>query len=225
MNLYVFGAKNPETGRQIEACRAEDPSITLAGFLDNDPARHGTAFLGCPVLGGLEAVDRIVADDPEARFVSVITGSAVDRFEVSRALVVKGARLTNLIHPSVDLSGVAELGVGNYIQAGVLLEAGVRIGNNTSISTGSIVAHETIIGHSSFLAPGVVVAGVVTVGDGVFLGVNATVAPRLSIGRWATVGAGAVVVRSVDDGATVAGNPARVLREGEVHNPHGDVLG
>jgi maltose O-acetyltransferase len=40
------------------------------------------------------------------------------------------------------------------------------------------------------------------------------VLPGVTIGRDAIIGAGSVVTRDVPDGATVAGNPARLLRAG-----------
>lgn len=45
------------------------------------------------------------------------------------------------------------------------------------------------------------------------IGSNVTVLCGVTIGAGARVGAGAVVVKDVPPGATVAGNPARVLRK------------
>jgi acetyltransferase-like isoleucine patch superfamily enzyme len=53
----------------------------------------------------------------------------------------------------------------------------------------------------------------VTIGDGVFLGSGVIVNPGVTIGANAVVAAGAVVTRDVAPGATVAGSPARVVRE------------
>ena len=44
---------------------------------------------------------------------------------------------------------------------------------------------------------------------GCSIGANATILPGITVGENATVGAGAVVTRSVEDGVTVMGNPAR----------------
>jgi len=51
----------------------------------------------------------------------------------------------------------------------------------------------------------------VTIEDGVWVGIGAIVLKGVSIGRGARVGAGAVVTTDVPAGATVAGNPARVV--------------
>ena len=51
----------------------------------------------------------------------------------------------------------------------------------------------------------------VVIDDGAWLGIGATVLKGVRIGRGARVAAGAVVTTDVPPGATVAGNPARVV--------------
>ena len=51
----------------------------------------------------------------------------------------------------------------------------------------------------------------VRIGDGVHLGIGAIVLKGVTIGDGARVGAGAVVTRDVPAGASVEGNPARVV--------------
>jgi len=41
------------------------------------------------------------------------------------------------------------------------------------------------------------------------------VIPNLKIGKWCTIGAGAVVISDIPDGATVVGNPARIVKKSE----------
>ena len=52
----------------------------------------------------------------------------------------------------------------------------------------------------------------IRIGANVWIGGAALILPGVTIGDDATVGAGSVVTRDVPAGATVAGNPARVLR-------------
>jgi acetyltransferase-like isoleucine patch superfamily enzyme len=54
----------------------------------------------------------------------------------------------------------------------------------------------------------------VRIGDDAWIGIGAMVLKGVTVGAGARVGAGAVVTTDVPEGATVAGNPARVLEAG-----------
>ena len=187
--LLVLGANNPETVRVVQAVNDHEPTFELAGFLDNDPAKHGSEFLGVPVVGGSEMIAEIRFRD--CVVVNAITRDTRTRRETTEELVSHGAELTNLIHPSVDTRHV-ELGVGNIVHEGAVIQPGVRIGDNCAFNCNTIISHECEIGDHVFMAPG-------------------STRPRLEIREWSLVGSGAVVCKEVPPNVAVAGNPARVL--------------
>ena len=140
------------------------------------------------------------------------------------------------IHRFVNLYG-CEIGdetrVGTFveIQKGARVGARCKISSHTFICEGVEIEDEVFVGH-----------GVMFINDrrpratrpdgtpqtdsdwtlertvvrrGASIGTNATILGGLEIGERATVGAGSVVTRSVPAGATVAGNPAKVIRNAE----------
>jgi sugar O-acyltransferase (sialic acid O-acetyltransferase NeuD family) len=220
MKVIFLGAANPETARMIKSVERTQANFQVLGFIDQDLQKKGTSFLGYPVFGGFEVLDQFIQDD--ISFVNLITGNMKNRYETSRYMAHKGCKFTNFIHPSVDLTMVT-LGIGNYIQEGVIIQAGAVIGNNSSIHIAALVAHEVIIGDSVFVAHGVSLCGCVEIGDGAFVGTNATILPRVKIGKWATVGAGAVVLKDVPDYTIVVGNPAKIIKTVEPLYESGDI--
>lgn len=90
----------------------------------------------------------------------------------------------------------------------VMFPERIRIGRNSIIGYNTtLLAHEYLIDEYRL--------GDVVIGDHVMIGANTTVLPGVTIGDRAVVGAGSVVNRDVPPGAFVAGNPIRVIRQGE----------
>ncbi|ARU56013.1 sugar O-acyltransferase, sialic acid O-acetyltransferase NeuD family [Oleiphilus messinensis] len=220
-SIVFVGAANPETIRMILAVQTATPNFRVYGFIDNDPDKKGTEFYGYPIFGGVECVPRLV--ELGIQFVNLITGDLQSRFSVSREIARLGGKFTNFVHPNVNLT-MTDIGVGNYIQESVIVQAGVSIGDNASIHMGSLIGHESSIGNSVFLAHAVSVSGCCEIGDGCFIGTNATILPRITIGKWSTIGAGAVVTKSIPDYSVVVGNPGKIIKTNNQVFDGGDIF-
>lgn len=112
-----------------------------------------------------------------------------------------------LIHPSAR------------VEAFATVDAGLR--RPTTVEQGAWLFKHVHIGHDARveafaeIATGSVVGGHAVVEAHAKVGIGATILPYRRVGHHAVVGAGAVVVKDVPPYATVAGNPARILRDDE----------
>jgi UDP-3-O-[3-hydroxymyristoyl] glucosamine N-acyltransferase len=111
----------------------------------------------------------------------------------------------------------------------VIIEEGCEIGCNTTIARGSLgstrvranakiddqvyIAHNCEIGISTMIAGGAMICGSVVIGSHCWIGAGAMIRQGIEIGPRALVGLGAVVVNAVAADSTVAGNPARLVRD------------
>lgn len=85
--------------------------------------------------------------------------------------------------------------------------AGIVINDRTVIGSNVGIRQHVTIGNSGTDGPCPVIE------DNVELGAGCIIIGDITVGRGAVVGAGAVVTKDVPAGATVVGNPARILPE------------
>jgi UDP-perosamine 4-acetyltransferase len=77
----------------------------------------------------------------------------------------------------------------------------------------AVVSHGCILEEFVTIAPGAILCGDVRVEDDALIGAGAVILHTdITIGARAKVGAGAVVTQDVPPGATVVGNPARIVK-------------
>jgi acetyltransferase-like isoleucine patch superfamily enzyme len=140
------------------------------------------------------------------------------------------------IYNFVNLYGCTigdETRIGTFveIQKGARVGARCKISSHTFICEGVTIEDEVFVGHGvQFIndrrpratnpdgtpqAESDWTLERTVVRRGASIGSNATILCGVEIGERALVGAGAVVTRSVPAGATVAGNPARVIKNAE----------
>lgn len=114
----------------------------------------------------------------------------------------------------VRLGNQVVIGTGSVLVRGqfsdTVLMDGVRLGNLVN------VGHNCTVGSHTVISSGSVIGGGCMLGSRVELGVGVTVAPKVTIGDGAFVTAGSVVLRNVRPYTTVCGNPAVVVRRGNI---------
>ena len=142
-----------------------------------------------------------------------------------------------IIHHFVNLYG-CEIGDGTKIGSFVEIQRGAHVGSNCKISSHSFICEGVTIEDEVFIGHGVTfindkypratsAGGALQTDDDwtvvpivvkrrASIGSGATILCGVTIGEHSIIGAGAVVTTDVPARATVAGNPARVLKGNEV---------
>lgn len=178
----------------------------VLGFVDDDPALHGSAVLDFPVLGGVHWLDG--GSGP----VFVAVGSPAGRRRVcDRLRQMKVLECPPLVHPTAYVGLGCRIGAGSVIAAAATLTADVEVGRNTIVNTGATISHNSRLDDFATVAPGVHLAGNSHVEEGAEIGIGTSVIQGVTIGRWSIVGAGAVIIGDVEADKTVVGSPGRVI--------------
>jgi sugar O-acyltransferase (sialic acid O-acetyltransferase NeuD family) len=134
---------------------------------------------------------------------------------LSEQLIERGfAAPGTLVDPTAILPDSLEFGPGLQVNAGVAIGANTRFGNHVLVNRSVSIGHDAQVEDFVSFGPGCVLCGSCHIETGAFIGGGATIVPNVRVGRNAIVGAGAVVLKDVAPHTVVAGNPARVIREG-----------
>jgi len=141
---------------------------------------------------------------------------------------VKIFAFTNLY--GCEIGDDSKIGTFVEIQKGARVGARCKISSHTFICEGVTIEDEVFVGHgvtfTNDLFPRATnpdgspqtaadwVCVPTLVKQGAAIGSGATLLCGITVGEHATIGAGSMVTKDVPAGAVVAGNPARILRQG-----------
>lgn len=206
---FLFGAGGHA---KVIADIFERAGMRIAFVVDDDPARAGGRLLGYEVIGGRTA---LLARRGEAGTAMVAIGANAVRRAVAEWLAAQGFAFARAIHPVAAIAREVRIGAGTAVMAGAVVNSDTEIGAHCIVNTAASVDHDCRLAGFVHIAPGARLCGGVSVGAGTFVGAGAVIAPGRRIGADAIIAAGAVVLADVPDGARVAGNPARTLRDDE----------
>lgn len=165
---------------------------------------------GHPVI----SLDRFLALDGQKYF-NVAVGDGRAR-EAMAAKVGTSAAILHIHAPQAIFLENNVIGEGSVFCSNSMVTSNATIGRFFQANIYSYAAHDCVIGDFVTFAPGVRCNGHVQIEDYAYIGTNAviregTADKPLRIGTGAIVGMGAVVTKSIPDGVTVVGNPARPL--------------
>ncbi|MBR2135984.1 MAG: UDP-3-O-(3-hydroxymyristoyl)glucosamine N-acyltransferase [Bacteroidales bacterium] len=111
--------------------------------------------------------------------------------------------------------GKVIIGDNVYVGANTCIDQGTLgdtvIEDNAKIDNLVHIAHNCHIGQGAFVIAGAVLGGGTQVGANCWLAPNISIKEQIRIGDRALIGLGAVVIRPVEEGTVMIGNPARKL--------------
>lgn len=128
-------------------------------------------------------------------------------------LVELGREVPSFVHPTSWVHPSVKLGHGAFLYPGVNIDRHSEVGDATWLSNGTIIAHDSVVGAGCWFGASVTLCGKVRVGSRTFLGSGSVVSNDVTVGDDVVVGLSTAVTKPVADGASVIGNPMRVLEK------------
>ena len=150
---------------------------------------------------------------PQEILVAVAIGSPSIREKIAAKCSHAGYSFATLVHRSVEMSSLVELGAGSIVCCGSILTVNIQIEQHVHINLDCTISHDVKIGEFSTLAPSVHRSGNVHVGRRVYIGtgasvINGTSEKPLVLGDGTVIGAGACITGNTEPNSLYAGVPA-----------------
>jgi sugar O-acyltransferase (sialic acid O-acetyltransferase NeuD family) len=213
MDLVIVGAGG---FARESAAAATAAGWRVLGFVDDDPALHGTTRSGLPILGEVSTVTRMPAG------VVVCVGNPRNytaRQRIVQRLGLPVERYATIVHPAAVVGSGCVVGPGSVLLAGTVLTADVTVGSHVAVMPQAVLTHDDRVGDYATVASGVRLGGGAVLEEGAYVGAGALVREGVTVGAWSLIGMGSVVLADVPPGEVWVGGPARYLRSTKEETP------
>lgn len=196
----------------------EEGKFEIVGIIDSI-RDIGAQFNNYKIIGRQEKIIEICHDLKTTSGI-VCIGDNWSRMKVVNYIYSKisSFNFVTTIHPKAIISKNAQIGIGNVIMPGVIINTKAVVGDFCIINTNSSLEHYCSMANFSSLSAGVTTGGFVNIGMYTALTLGVTVFDRVTIGCNTVVGSGSLVTTDLPDNVLAYGVPAKVIRsrtEGE----------
>ncbi|MDJ1472097.1 acetyltransferase [Xanthocytophaga flava] len=206
--VIIFGAKG--LGR-VALDIFQSNEVVVYGFLDDDKQLHNTEIMDISVLGDTDDDGFLKLIGKKCEAFIATDDNKLRKHLVEVLLEKRKIMPVNAIHKQAYIAPSASISHGNLISAGVIINSAASVGSHCILHANTVVDYETTLGDLVQVGTGSIIGSGVTIENGTFIGSGVTIVSGITIGKNARIGAGSVVIENVKAGATVFGNPAKVI--------------
>jgi len=217
-SIFVAGASGH--AKVIIDIIEKEGRYSIAGLLDGTK-EAGTPFLGYPVLGKEEELERLARKHHIIGGIVAIGDNWIRKQVAARIhALFPACRFVRAVHPAASVGKGVEIGAGSAVMAGAVLGPDTRVGEHCIVNTGATLDHDGILEDFSSLAPGVAAGGNVNIGELTAVAIGAVIVHRIRIGKNCVIGAGSTVLDDIPALSVAYGTPARVVRTRSPGDPY-----
>ncbi|KAA6322020.1 putative acetyltransferase EpsM [termite gut metagenome] len=208
-NLIIIGAGG--MGREVYnlaiQCPEYNTDFIVKGFLDDNINALDKFDNYYPPI--LRDIKNYCVEEND--FFTCSIGSVLLKKQCIEIISKKGGKFLSLIHPTVLINPTAKIGIGVLVFPYAKITSHTSVGDFALIQSFANIGHDVIVGDYTRIDTYVLCIGGVKIGNNVTIHSKVILNHKVVVEDNATVGAASFVIKRVEEGTTVYGNPARLL--------------
>ncbi|MDC1096226.1 hypothetical protein OAS47_02780 [Pelagibacteraceae bacterium] len=209
--IFSAGPGGKEVYQLIKSINKNDNkkfSWEVLGFVDNALFKKKKKINNIKIFSS--------KDCPKNKDIYAITGVSDPKIRKNiykNEILKNNYKLTNLIHPSVEIPTCLDLGKGNIIFSNVHISFEISIKNFTIISNFCDLGHNLKVGNFFSIMPSSTIGGKCQIGENTFIASGVKIHQNLTIGSNCMIGIGTTVTSNVKNNFSLINYPRQVLKK------------